>query len=448
MTTVTPRRGTDAHRIRALRAGLIFDGEQALGPGTVLIKDGRIVAIDTTGASAPGDALVDDLGPEVCLLPGLIDSHVHLIFDASADVLTSLATVDDDALLGRMRVAGRRMLAAGITSVRDLGDRGYLTLRLREEFMASPVDGPDIACAGPPITTRAGHLAVLGGVAEGGEALRAAVRQRAERGCDVVKVIASGGNLTPGSAPHASQYGLTDLRLIVSEAQRLGLATAAHVHGPQSIADAAAAGFDSLEHVTFLTADGVEPDPATVARIVRDRITVSVTVGTVPGAPRGPGVVADRLAALHANAAGLYRVGARIVPGTDAGVSPGKPHDVLPHALSALVGLGMSNREALRSATAVAAEVCGFTGRKGRLVPGYDADLLAVRGDPMTDISAIQNVIGVVRGGIDVLSGSMNTNWVVQPFELSRRGLNASDPDATCVRSLGVAGARGVRIGF
>lgn len=408
MSAAAPTQPGQSQTLRALRAGRVFDGENAIGPGMVLIEHGRIVDVDTTGAPPPDGALVEDLGAEVCLLPGLIDSHVHLIFDASADVFAPLAATDDDGLLDRMSAAARRMVQAGITSARDLGDRNYLALKLRDHFIAAPDDGPDLVCAGPPITTRGGHMAILGGAAEGTDALIAAVRERAERGCDVVKVVASGGNLTPGSAPHQSQYGLADLRVLVREAHQLGLAAAAHVHGPQSIADSAEAGFDSLEHVTFLTADGVASSPATVARIVRDRITVSVTVGAVPGAARPPGVVADRLAALHANAAELYRAGARIVPGTDAGVSPGKPHTVLPYALDALVGLGMSNREALCSATAVAAEACRLAGRKGRLVPGFDADLVAVRGDPLADISAIHNVIRVLRCGRDVYRSASN----------------------------------------
>jgi imidazolonepropionase-like amidohydrolase len=187
-----------------------------------------------------------DLGADICVLPGLIDAHVHLAFDASSDVVSMINTVDDGQLLAQMAQAARRALQAGITTVRDLGDRNFLTLKLREQLCGWGDSGPEIIASGPPITTLGGHCHFLGGVAEGPWELRAAVRERAQRGCEVVKVMASGGHLTAGSSPYQSQYELADLRLIVAEAHRLGLRTAAHVHCPQSIADAVAAGFDTL----------------------------------------------------------------------------------------------------------------------------------------------------------------------------------------------------------
>lgn len=211
--------------------------------------------------------------------------------------------------------------------------------------------------------------------------------------------MVSGGQLTPGSVPHESQYDLADLHLIVAEAHRLGLSTAAHVHWPGSVADAVTAGFDTLEHVTFFTADGVAADPATMDAIAESGAVVSATVGEVPGRGELPPAIAQRLGAITENWGRLHRGGARIVPGTDAGIAPMKPHDVLPYGLAALTGLGMTNLEALRAATSVAADACGLTGRKGRLIPGADADLLAVAGDPLGDIRAVHDVTAVLRAG-------------------------------------------------
>ncbi len=395
--------GTDT--LLAVRAGRLFDGERSSGPGTVLISGGQIVDVDTTDATPPAHAEVLDLGRDVSVLPGLIDAHVHLAFDASADVVASIDAADDEQLLRQMAHAARRMLRAGITTVRDLGDRGFLALTLREQFDALGEPGPEIVASGPPITIRGGHCHFLGGVADGPQQLRAAIRERAERGCEVVKVMVSGGHLTPGSNPHESQYGLTDLHLIVTEAYRLGLSTAAHVHWPGSIADAVTAGFGSLEHVTFLTDDGVAPDPATMDAIVESRAVVSVTFGVLPGEGELPPSIARNLPTMLENAARLHRGGARIVPGTDAGIAPHKPHDVLPYALDDLTKLGMTNREALRAATSVAADACGLTGRKGRLIPGADADLLAVSGDPLADIRAVHDVIAVIRAGRPAAGG-------------------------------------------
>lgn len=383
----------------AVRAGRLFDGERSSGPSTVLISGGQIVDVDTTGATPPAHAEVLDLGRDVSMLPGLIDAHVHLAFDASTDVVTSIGAVDDAQLLMQMAQAARRALRSGITTVRDLGDRGFLTLTLRKQLDASGDLGPEIVASGPPITVRGGHCHFLGGVADGPQALRAAVRERAERGCEVVKVMVSGGQLTPGSAPHKSQYDLADLRLIVAEAHGLGMSAAAHVHCPSSVADAVTAGFDTLEHVTFLAEDGVAADPATMATIVESGIVVSATVGDVPGKGELPPVIARSVGAVIENWARLHRGGARIVPGTDAGIAPRKPHDVLPYGLVALTGLGMTNLEVLRAATSVAAAACGLTGRKGGLAPGADADLVAVSGDPLDDISAVHDVVAVFRAG-------------------------------------------------
>jgi imidazolonepropionase-like amidohydrolase len=166
-----------------------------------------------------------ELGSDVCLLPGLIDAHTHLVFDASADVIAALGAVDDTTLLTQMTGAAHRVLQAGITTVRDLGDRAFLALRLREQLEASGQPGPEIVASGPPITTHGGHCHFLGGVADGPQALRAADRERAERGCEVVKVMVSGGQLTPGSKPYESQYELAELRVVVAEARHL-----AHAH--------------------------------------------------------------------------------------------------------------------------------------------------------------------------------------------------------------------------
>ena len=387
------------NQMLVLRAGQVFDGERMLGQATVVTQDGRISDLDTSGAPPPEGAEVVDFGSDACLLPGLIDAHVHLAFDASADVVKSLAACDDGALLDHMAAASVRALRAGVTTVRDLGDRNYLSLILRDRSRSTTL--PHILAAGPPITTNGGHCYFLGGEAEGEAALRAAVRERADRGCDVVKVMVSGGNITPGSRPHESQYDLAALRVVVDEAHRAGLPAAAHVHGARAVADALEAGFDTLEHVTFFTADGVDADPALLDRIAASGVVVSVTAGSIPAGPAPHPVMAKRMAAILANHGRMFQAGATMIPGTDAGVSPGKPHDVLPYALRALVEqIGMTPLQALRAATTIAASAIGLGGAKGRIDPGADADMLVVRGDPAADIGSITNVQAVFRAGL------------------------------------------------
>ena len=384
-----------------LRAGQVFDGERSRGAAGVLIQDGKITDLDTSCAQPPEGAQVVDFGSDACLLPGLIDAHVHLALDASADVVTSLAACDDSALSDRIEAAAIRALYAGVTTVRDLGDRNYLSLKLGKRFPSTAL--PHIVAAGPPVTTNGGHCYFLGGEAEGEAALRAAVRKRADLGCDVVKVMVSGGNLTAGSRPHESQYDLAALRVVVDEAHRAGLPAAAHVHAARAVADAVEAGFDTLEHVTFFTADGVNADPALLDRIAAGGVVVSVTVGSIPdGSPPHP-AIAQRIAAIVANHGRMFRAGATMIPGTDAGVSPGKPHDVLPYALRALVErIGMTPLQALRAATSTAASAIGLEATKGRIAAGADADVLVIRGNPLADIGSVTHVEAVFRAGVRV----------------------------------------------
>jgi imidazolonepropionase-like amidohydrolase len=173
-------------------------------------------------ADPPEAAELVDLG-EATLLPGLIDSHAHLVLDPSNDPVGHLADRSDDALLEDCRARAQAALAAGITTVRDLGDRRFVTLRLRGELAAHPTQDPQLLVSGPPVTSPGGHCWFLGGEAAGVEGVRGAVRALAARGVDVVKVMVSGGNLTPGSVSWQSQYGPAALRAAIEEAHRFGL---------------------------------------------------------------------------------------------------------------------------------------------------------------------------------------------------------------------------------
>jgi imidazolonepropionase-like amidohydrolase len=386
----------------AIRAARLFDG---LGPQVVeepvlVVDDGRIVEVRSHGSTPASGEVVELDG--ATLLPGLVDPHVHLIFDASPDPTARLTVATDDELLDAMRAAARTALAAGITTVRDLGDRDYLALRLRDELAADPTAYPQILAAGPPITTTRGHCWFLGGEADGVEGVRAAVRAHAERGVDVIKVMATGGEMTPGTHAHVPQYTVDELRAAAEEARRYGLPITAHAHGADGIANVAAAGLDSVEHCSFMTETGAEVEPDVLAALAQAGVVVSATLGIRPGLTP-PARIAARMAALTEVLKQIVASGVTLMCGSDAGIGPPKPHDALRYAVADLVNLlGLPPVEALRAVTSTPARLCGLGDRKGRLAAGYDADILAVHGDPLADPGAMLDVAAVFRAGARV----------------------------------------------
>ncbi|MEY2471236.1 MAG: hypothetical protein QOK28_565 [Actinomycetota bacterium] len=371
----------------ALRAARVFDGEAFVDDPMVVIDGATIAGV---GGEVPDGAELVDLG-DVTLLPGLIDAHQHLIFTGVGTLEEQVSPFSDDELRERARANAKRALAAGITTIRDLGDRGYVTLALGDDPAL-----PTILAAGPPLTVEGGHCWFLGGECRGTDELAAAVRERKERGCAVVKIMVTGGALTPTYPIWKSQFTAAELRTVVDAAHAVGLPVAAHCHGTGGIAAAVEVGVDTIEHCTFFTESGKsEPDESLLKAIAAAGIPVSATLGRLPGGEPPP-VIKANFDTMLSGARFLFEHGGTIVAGTDAGVGPPKPHDVLPHALVDLADIGMTRQQALRALTAEAARVIGVGDRKGRLARGYDADLAAFGDDALLDVR------GVWRAGVRV----------------------------------------------
>ncbi|ALV31174.1 hypothetical protein AS200_03175 [Streptomyces sp. CdTB01] len=403
----------------ALRVARIFDGRSLdRDAGVVFVEGDRIVGVESSGYDIPSGCAILDR-PGGTLLPGLIDAHVHLVGDSGPGALERLPGFSPDDLSRTIEQSLRVQLATGVTTVRDLGDKAWSVV----DWRARPRAGlPTVLASGPPITSRGGHCSTMGGEVSGMDELRAAVRERAERGADIVKIMASGGMTTPGTAVDQGQFTAEELTAVVAEAHAVGLPVTAHAHALISIRDAIAAGVDGIEHCTFLTADSVYVPDDAVAALAAQGIVVCPTIGRAPDAVPPPHLLERLLKAgmdLESRArqvAHAHRAGVTIISGTDGGINPGKPHGILPRAIADLVAGGMAPADALASATSTAADACGLGDRKGHIRVGHDADLIVVDGDPLSDISALRRLDSTILAG-EVLTSAGHDGTAVRPAE-------------------------------
>jgi imidazolonepropionase-like amidohydrolase len=397
-----------------VRSSLLIDGSGAapVADGVVIVEDGRVsYAGPSRGAPRRPDlpTLYEGAGT---IVPGLIDCHVHLTFSGDDDPVGRMQAEDADQILLRAAHNARSALRAGVTTVRDCGGYGDVTFRLRRAIQAGVVPGPRLWLCGRPLTTPRGHCWYMGGEVGDEQTLLATAAEEVRRGADFVKVMASGGALTPGSNPRMRQFAADSLTHLVGQAHTAGRRVAAHAHATASIADCLAAGVDTIEHATFLSPDdGGVPvlDEEILGRLVATRTTVVATLTPIHraahvGAGRRSGllqpgqVIGDFARRRMETVSQMHEAGVAFVAGSDAGVIQ-TPFDGVLDEIVLLTQVGLSPLEAIAAATGRAAAALGLSDRVGTLRPGLAGDVVVLDGNPLEDIEAIRHAALVVVGG-------------------------------------------------
>ncbi len=381
-------------------------GEQ-LCDAALLVVDDSIAAVgDRRTVTALAPAARQTRYPDATLLPGLIDAHAHLTLRHGEDFT---APPGPSTARERAATAARNLLAAGVTTVRDLGSAGSVMTEVRDAVWAGRLPGPRLIVSGPPVTVPGGHMASIGVTVEYPRSAAEAVRRLASQRVDVIKIIATGGALTPGTPLGQAQLDPATARAVVATSHHLGLPVAAHAHGATGITQAAAAGVDTIEHCSWLGPDGkTGPIIPAVAGDMRQRKIVAVLAG--PLTLQGPATAAwqqaltpaaRRQLGRWAAARQLAAAGVTLAVGTDSffGQFPGY-QDLAYHAEALVHGAGWPAPDVIAMVTAGGAAALGAAGRRiGRLAPGYRADVLVADGDLVQDITGLRRVRDVLISG-------------------------------------------------
>jgi imidazolonepropionase-like amidohydrolase len=392
-----------------VRTGRLLDvktGKIATDQVIVIERDKIVSVGPASSVKASASDRTIDL-PSATALPGLIDAHTHLTFNPQFGYDTLAISVPREALIGARNA--RVTLEAGITTVRNVGADGYADVALRDAINAGDVPGPRMLVSGPALSITGGHCdndllpyeyhATADGVADGVEQVQHRVREVIKYGADVIKVCATGGVLSKGDDPNASQYTLEEMKAIVADAHRLGRKVAAHAHGAQGVIWASEAGVDSVEHGHLM-------NDAAIATLKKNGTYLVPTLYLVDwqrehaAQANLPDFAKKKMDLVSqvgkANIKKAFEAGVKIGMGTDAAVYP---HGLNAHELAVYVSLGMSPLQAIQTATINDADLLGWSGKVGAIEPGKWADIIAVDGNPLQDVTTLQHVKFVMKGG-------------------------------------------------
>jgi len=374
--------------------------------GNVIIGNGEIVekgtvAVDSNVITYVGpakrfkiskkDQVFDILGKTI--LPGLIDAHVHLCIDGSPDPMTSLLKDSTPQLTLKAASHARQTLDAGVTTVRDMGGRDYVDLAIRDGIESGLLQGPRMICSGRVVCMTGGHGWQFGREADGADEIREAVREQLKAGADFVKMIATGGVMTKGVDPGATQFTLEELLAGVEEARKAGRRTATHAQGTEGIKNSLWAGVNSIEHGFFLDDEAIELMLEMNAYLVP---TLNAPYQIIRGGIKGgvPRYAVEKSKAVmkshFQSVRRAYKAKIPIAMGTDAG-TPFNCHGENLKEMELLVKAGMTPMEAIVATTQTASEVLGLEKKIGTLEKGKLADLIVVDGNPLKDIQLLQD---------------------------------------------------------
>ena len=392
-----------------VKSGKLLDGQTIVVAGETIESIGPSAQV----TAQAGDKVIDLGGMTV--MPGLIDVHTHLTMNTDFDPFREVTSTDAKEAINGV-VNARKTLMAGFTTARNVGAGGYTDVDLRDAINSGQVPGPHLLVSGPALGITGGHCddnllpfsyhQISDGVADGIAEVQRKVRQNIKYGADVIKICATGGVLSKGDDPQASQYTLEEMQAIVADAHRLGRKVAAHAHGAQGILWATEAGVDSIEHGSYI-------DDAAIAEMKKRGTYLVPTLyledwmianGNLP--PFYHQKMLDTIAVAKGNIKRAMQAGVKIALGTDAAVYP---HGLNAHELDVYVNqLGMAPLAALQTATVNAADLLGLTAKTGSLEPGKWADIIAVDKNPLDDVRVLQDVKFVMKAGV-VYKGNSKT---------------------------------------
>src|SRR5690242_20219033 len=396
----------NGQKITVVRAAHMLDVKSGrlIDNPVIVITDDKITSIN---GPASGPAAVINLAGAT-LVPGLIDAHTHIVGKGTNFGYQELGESIPAATLWGARNA-RVTLEAGFTTIRNVGASGYADVALRDAINDGLVPGPRMLVSGPPLGITGGHCddnllpysyhQVAEGVADGIESVQHKTREVIKYGADVVKICATGGVLSKGDDPQASQFTLEEMKAIVAEAHRLGRKVAAHAHGAQGILWATEAGVDSIEHGSYVNDEAIAAMKQRGTYLVP---TVYLQTWMLENAqaiglpPMYEGKMRQIIEVARKNLTHAFASGVKVAFGTDAAVYP---HGLNAHEFNEYVHMGMTPLQAIQTATVNAADLLGWSDRIGTLEQGKFADIVAVNGDPLKDVTLLQSPVFVMKGG-------------------------------------------------